>query len=129
NYEDDYSGVASLRSATARSDNSVYAELGLKVGTRKIARLAQKMGVRTHVPPNPAMTLGGLKQGLTPLELAYAYSTIANKGVRVTGTLAPGGEGPVAIEEAQGSGIDDHNERRSKRVFPESVGETAEQLL
>ncbi len=83
NYEDSYSGIASLRSATARSDNSVYAELGLKVGTRRIASLAKGMGVRTPLSTNPAMTLGGLKQGVTPLELAYAYSTIANKGVRV----------------------------------------------
>ena len=34
NYEDSYSGAASLRAATATSDNSVYAELGLKVGTQ-----------------------------------------------------------------------------------------------
>ena len=37
NYEDNYSGVASLRSATLQSDNSVYAELGLKVKTKRIA--------------------------------------------------------------------------------------------
>jgi len=59
NYEDSYSGVASLRSATARSDNSVFAELGLKVGTKRIAALAQAMGVRTAVSTNPAMTLAG----------------------------------------------------------------------
>jgi penicillin-binding protein 1A len=129
NYEDNYSGVASLRSATASSDNSVYAELGLKVGTHKIARVAQKMGLRTHVSTNPAMTLGGLKEGLTPLELAYAYSTLANKGVRVTGTLAPGGKGPVPIEKVQGSGLDDKNEKRSKRVIPSGVADTATQLL
>ena len=129
NYEDQYSGVASLRSATATSDNSVFAELGLRVGTGKIARLAQDMGVRTPVSTNPAMTLGGLKEGLTPLELAYAYSTIANKGVKVSGSLAPGGEGPVAIDAVRGSGIDDNNEKRSQRVFPASVGETAQQLL
>jgi penicillin-binding protein 1A len=129
NYEDHYAGVASLRSATATSDNSVFAELGLKVGTHKIARLAQKMGIRTHVSTNPAMTLGGLKEGLTPLELAYAYSTLANKGVRVTGTLAPGGKGPVPIEDVQGSGIDDKNEKRSKRVIPAGVADTATQLL
>ena len=129
NYEDHYSGVASLQSATAASDNSVFAELGLKVGTGKIARLAQRMGLRTPVSTNPAMTLGGLKQGLTPLELAYAYSTIANKGMRVSGTLAPGGEGPVAIKQVEGSGIDDHNEKRSERVFPEKVGEVTQQLL
>jgi penicillin-binding protein 1A len=129
NYEDNYSGVASLRSATAMSDNSVFAELGLKVGTHKIARLAQKMGLRTRVSTNPAMTLGGLKEGLTPLELAYAYSTLANKGVKVSGTLAPHGTGPVAVKSVMGSGIDDKNETRSKRVFPAGVGETAQELL
>jgi len=129
NYEDHYSGVASLRAATAASDNSVFAELGLRVGTGKIARVAQRMGLRTRVSTNPAMTLGGLKEGLTPLELAYAYSTIATKGVRVSGSLAPGGEGPVAIEQVKGSGVDDHNEKRTERVFPASVGETAQQLL
>ena len=45
------------------------------------------MGIRTQVSTNPAMTLGGLKEGVTPLEMAYAYSTIANNGVRVSGTL------------------------------------------
>ena len=129
NFEDSYLGSASLRSATAYSDNSVFAELGLRVGTRKIARLAQKMGIRTRVSHNPAMILGGLKRGLTPLELAYAYSTIANKGVRVSGTLAPGDEGPVAIENVKGAGVDDVNHRRTQRVFPASVGDTAQQLL
>jgi penicillin-binding protein 1A len=129
NYEDQYSGIASLRSATAASDNSVYAELGLKVGTHKIARLAQRMGLRTPVSHNPAMTLGGLKEGLTPLELAYAYTTIANKGVKISGTLAPGGEGPVAIQKVTGSGIDDQDTVRKERVFPAGIGETAQQLL
>jgi penicillin-binding protein 1A len=129
NYEDQYAGISSLRSATAQSDNSVYAELGLKVGTRRIARLARRMGIRTPLSTNPAMTLGGLQQGLTPLEMAYAYSTIANNGVKVSGSLAPGGEGPVAIEQVKGSGINDKNEKRSERVFPKSVGETTQQLL
>ena len=131
NYEDSYSGIASLRSATAQSDNSVYAELGLRVGTKRIAALAQEMGLRTPVSTNPAMTLGGLKEGLTPLELAYAYSTIANKGVRVSGTLDTTGKGtgPVAIESVEGGGRDDKNEPVKERVFPEAVGETAQQLL
>ena len=131
NYEDSYSGIASLRSATARSDNSVYAELGLRVGTRRIAELARNMGVRTEVSTNPAMTLGGLKEGVTPLELAYAYSTIANKGVRVSGTLdtTGNGSGPVAIERVEGGGREDRNKAVRKRVFPAGVGETAHQLL
>jgi penicillin-binding protein 1A len=129
NFDNRYSGVASLRTATDYSDNSVFAELGLKIGTHKIARIAQKMGIHTRVSTNPAMTLGGLKEGLTPLEMAYAYSTLANQGVRVTGTLAPHQKGPVAIRSVQGSGRDDRNEKRSKRVIPAGVAETAQQML
>jgi penicillin-binding protein 1A len=129
NYEDQYSGVASLRAATATSDNSVFAELGLKVGTHKIARLAQRMGLRTPVSTNPAMTLGGLKEGLTPLELAYAYTTIANRGRRVSGTLAPGGNGPVAIREVDGRGRQAENDPTDRPVLSPAVADTATQLL
>jgi penicillin-binding protein 1A len=129
NYDDSYSGVASLWSATSNSDNSVYAELGLKVGTKRVARLANRMGVKTEISTNPAMTLGGLSEGLTPLELAYAYSTIANKGRRVSGTLAASENGPVAIESVKGGGRDIQNERREERVFSDSVGETVHSML
>jgi penicillin-binding protein 1A len=130
NYEDSYSGVASLDSATATSDNSVYAELGLDVGTERIADLAQEMGINTEISTNPAMTLGGLEQGVTPLELAYAFSTIANEGRRVSGSLAadPGG-GPVAIQSVKGAGREEENERRAERVFSKEVGQTAKGLL
>jgi penicillin-binding protein 1A len=129
NYEDSYSGIASLRSALATSDNSVFAELGLKEGTKRVARMARLMGVRTKVSTNPAMTLGGLEEGVTPLEMAYAYSTIANKGVRVSGSLAPGRDGPVAIERVEGGGVDDKNEPIRHRVFSEAVGDTAQQMM
>jgi penicillin-binding protein 1A len=129
NYEDQYYGSASLRTATAVSDNSVYAELGLQVGTERIARVAHEMGIRTPISTNPAMTLGGLEQGVTPLEMAYAYSTIANRGQKVSGTLAPDGRGPVAIERVEGAGVEDKNERKSERVFSQAIGETAHQIL
>jgi penicillin-binding protein 1A len=129
NYDDSYLGSASLWSATATSDNSVFAELGLKTGTKRIARMARRMGIRTKLSTNPAMTLGGLKEGVTPLEMAYAYSTIGNEGLRVSGTLASEEGGPVGIEKVEGSGIDDENERVTKRVFPKEVGELAKQML
>src|SRR6202044_3887738 len=80
------------------SDNSIYAEVGLKVGTKRIARLAHRMGITTPVSTNPAMTIGGLPVGVTPLDMAHAYETIAHGGRRVSGTLAEAGE-PVAIQE------------------------------
>jgi penicillin-binding protein 1A len=130
NYEDSYLGVASLWSATATSDNSVFAELGLKVGTKRIARLAKRMGIRTELSTNPAMTLGGLEEGVTPLEMAYAYSTIANEGLRKSSDLNPGGTGPVGVEQViDGGGDKVVGKVTTERVFPEQVGELAKEML
>jgi penicillin-binding protein 1A len=110
NYEDAYAGTTTLGRATTFSDNSVYAELGIKVGTKKIAKLARRMGVRSSVSSNYAMTLGGLKQGVTPLDMAHAYNTFANGGKLVYGTLSPGDfsreikkpvPGPVGLREIE----------------------------
>jgi penicillin-binding protein 1A len=106
NYEGSYSGITTLARATTFSDNSVFAQVGIKVGTRKVARLAERMGIRTKVSHNYAMTLGGLKQGVTPLDMAHAYETFASGGDLIYGTLSPGADnardgiapGPVGIE-------------------------------
>ncbi|MGH2761124.1 MAG: transglycosylase domain-containing protein, partial [Thermoleophilaceae bacterium] len=129
NYEDSYLGTASLWSATAASDNSVFAELGMEVGPKRVARMANRMGIRTELSTNPAMLLGGLEQGVTPLEMAYAYSTLANEGRRVSGTLAPDDSGPVAVEKVEGPGSDKENERVSERVFPKKVGQVTKEML
>jgi penicillin-binding protein 1A len=142
NYEDRYSGVLTLADATAQSDNSVFAELGLKhlggprAGPRRIARLAEGMGIRTHLSTNPAMVLGGLKEGVTPLEMAYAYSTIANRGGRASGSLAPGQSGkrcygPVALEKVVDPGSDESRSDApcTKRVFSKGVGDQTRDLL
>jgi penicillin-binding protein 1A len=99
NFEGDYAGSRTLADATANSDNSVFAEVGIKVGTRRIARIAHEMGIRTPVSTNPAITLGGLKEGVTPLDMAHAYETLASGGQRVTGTLGSSQNGPVGIRE------------------------------
>jgi penicillin-binding protein 1A len=129
NYEDSYLGTASLWSATATSDNSVFAELGMKVKPKRVARIARRMGIRTDLSTNPAMLLGGLEEGVTPLEMAYAYSTLANEGNKVSGTLAPGKTGPVAIREVQGPNGTKVNEPVETRVFPKQVGQVAKDML
>ena len=79
----------------------MYAEVGLKVGTRRIAKIARQMGIRTPLSTNEAITLGGLKQGVTPLDMAHAYETFASGGKRVTGTLGAAEDEPVGIKEVQ----------------------------
>ena len=49
------------------------------------------MGITTPLSTNPAMTIGGLTVGVTPLDMAHAYETIAHGGRRVSGTLAENG--------------------------------------
>ncbi len=58
--------------------------LGLtKVGTARVANYAQLMGIRSPVSTNPSMILGGLNTGVTALDMAHAYSTVANGGMKV----------------------------------------------
>ena len=90
NYEDAYAGVTTLASATTFSDNSVYAQVARQVKPRNIAKLARRMGIRTPVSTNLAMSLGGLRRGVTPLDMAHAYETFATGGLLVYGTLSPG---------------------------------------
>jgi len=130
NYEDSYAGTRTLREATINSDNSVFAEVGIEVGTKKIAAMAKRMGVRTRLSTNPAMTLGGLKEGLTPLEMAYAYSTIANQGERKSGTLAASELGPVGVEKVEdGDETIETNKPRSTRAFSAETAATTRQML
>jgi penicillin-binding protein 1A len=129
NYESSYSGSTTLADALIHSDNSVFAEVGLKVGTRKIASLAERMGIRTHLSTNPAMVLGGLKEGVTPLEMAFAYSTIANRGKRFSGSFAASRLGPVAYTKVQRGGSIDKNKVKTKRVFSENIGQEMRDIM
>ncbi len=137
NYEDSYLGSASLATATTYSDNAVYAQVGLesiKGGTRAIARTAHRLGVQTHLSTNPAMVLGGIEEGVTPLEWTYAFSTLANDGDRVSGTLAPNpGDSPVAyteVTDSDGNLIrEGDNDSIHTQVLPAGVAEEAKSIL
>jgi penicillin-binding protein 1A len=82
-YANDYYGWSSIRSATLRSDNSVYAQLTLDVGPEKVAEMARRMGVRSQLDVRgayvPSIGLGSI--AVSPLDLATAYSTLAAGGV------------------------------------------------
>jgi penicillin-binding protein 1A len=132
NFENRYSGTNTLAGALTASDNAVYAAVGLHVGTRKIARLARRMGIRTPVSANPAMTLGGLREGVTPLDMAHAYRTFAADGLRVTGTLGASRAGPVGIrtvatlpDEGRPSRTIAKNRPRRRRALEKTTAQTA----
>jgi penicillin-binding protein 1A len=71
-----------LVNATLTSDNTVYAQLAADLGEHTVTEMAYKMGVKTHLSSYPAEALGGLTHGVTPLEMADVYATLADGGYR-----------------------------------------------
>jgi len=89
-------GTMNLRDATVNSVNVVFAQLGLDVGPENFAQTAYSMGITEPLGVDangqpcksgsgcfipPADAIGGLTTGVTPLEQADAYATLANGGV------------------------------------------------
>ncbi|HVI17667.1 MAG TPA: transglycosylase domain-containing protein, partial [Gaiellales bacterium] len=138
NFENEYAGQSTVANALTFSDNSVFAALGIQVGTKKVAKLAERMGIRTPVSSNYAMTLGGLRQGVTPLDMAHAYETFATGGKRMTGTLGTADDGPVGIvrigratgeDDTKGRKLVEENKVIGKRVLSPKLAAIETQLL
>jgi penicillin-binding protein 1A len=142
NDEDSYLGSCDIVCATTNSDNSIYAQLALEGlkgktvsdRTRSIAATIHKMGYSDPISTNPAMVLGGIDPGVTPMGWTYAYTTLANDGDRVSGTLAARpGNGPVAYTQVTDQDDqtikDGDNDSKHKQVIPEDVASEAKSIL
>jgi penicillin-binding protein 1A len=133
NYENAYSGVSTLARATTFSDNAVYAQVGIKAGTKRIARMAERMGIRTPVSSNYAITLGGLRRGVTPLDMAHAYQTFATGGLLVSGSLGAPKRGPVGIRKVtlrnNRKRVLRRNRPKRTRVISKQVAATTTNIL
>ena len=83
NYDGTGGGMMSLRTATERSVNAVYARLVMDIGPGTVAGMAQRAGITSPIEPFPSIALGALRTGVSPLEMASAYGTFANDGVHM----------------------------------------------
>jgi penicillin-binding protein 1A len=108
-----------LVQATLTSDNTVYAQLAADLGEQTVTQMAYKMGVKEHLDSYPAEALGGLTVGVSPLEMANVYATLADGGYRNT---------PIAITKVVfPDGYTDTNWGTPHRVKVLSSGVTAEE--
>ncbi len=82
-----YNGWIPISTATTLSDNTVYAQLTMRVGPAAVRTEAHDMGITSPLDAIPSIGLGALRLGVSPLELAHAYATLANGGVRVGGSV------------------------------------------
>ncbi len=117
-----YAGSINITHATIISDNTVYAQLVADEGMDKFNAMAHAMGITSPLDDNPAEVLGGLTIGVTPLQMADAYGTIASGGNHVAPTVV----GKVVFPD--GSSRDFGNPRQIP-VFPYNEAYTATQVL
>ncbi len=136
NFGNTYSGPITLADATAISDNSVFSQVGINVGTSRIAQLATSMGIRSPVSDNYAMILGGLREGVTPLDMAHAYETFATGGKRVYNPeLGTPDQGPTGIAEIHCFVVSCNGQRdivdkpTYERVLPPDIASAVHDLL
>jgi len=80
NYNNEYFGAVTFRHALESSLNSATGRVAQDVGIRRIRDVARRLGIQSPLPAVPSLALGAAE--VTPLEVAVAFSTIANGGVR-----------------------------------------------
>ena len=120
--DEGYQGTINLEQATVASDNTVFAQLDLDVGPENVAETAKSMGIETELDGIPAEGIGGLRIGVSPLEMSDAYSTLASGGIH---------HNPIAIRRVVfPDGHVDHPEHpEPKRVLSEAVAYEVTRLL
>ncbi len=80
NFDGQFMGEMTLERALQLSNNSITIKLAQAIGIKKIIRYAQMFGFTGEIPADLSVSIGSLSA--SPLELAVAYSTFSNQGMR-----------------------------------------------
>ena len=81
------------------------------VGVERVIDFARRCGLESYLPPYPSLALGTAE--LTPLEVAAAYATLANQGVRIEPYLID------SVTTRAGRPLEEHVLRPSEVVEPQ----------
>ena len=81
NYGGKFNGEITLRNALRRSVNVPAVKLGMEVGLETVAQYAKRMGISGTIPRVPSLPIG--VPAVLPMDVAEAYTTFANLGVKV----------------------------------------------
>ena len=121
-YDGSYGGTMSITSATLRSDNTIYAQMIMDLGPKEVRKTAEMLGITTKLDAYPAEGLGGLRLGVSPLEMANAYATLASGGIR---------NEPKAIKRVvfPDGKSEDLGEPKRERVLSDGVAYEVTQIL
>ena len=123
----DYSaslGKITVRRAVESSQNIPFVEIMEELKPKNAIKYLEKMGITTLTEEDNGLplALGGLEKGISPLEMAGAYSTIANDGVYIEPsfyTKIDRKDGSTALE----------NKSTSRKVFSKEVAYILKEIL
>jgi penicillin-binding protein 1A len=121
-------GTMSLRRGTLASDNSVYIQLAMDLGPDEVKKTARDMGITSTLKGYPAETLGGLEDGVSPLEMATAYASIASGGYRLRPTAIKKIKFPDGRVE-KGKELPARFRVKKVRIFEDGVAAKATEIL
>lgn len=126
-HPEDYSkplGKVTVRRAVESSQNIPFVEIMEQLKPKTSIKYLEKMGVTTLTEEDNGLplSLGGLEKGISPLQMAGAYSTIANDGVYIEPTFY------TKIEKHNGKTLL-KAKQKSKRVFSKEVAYILKNLL
>jgi penicillin-binding protein 1A len=115
-------GTMDVASATWHSVNVIFAQLDLDVGPENVTETAEEMGITSPLESVPAEGIGGLAIGVTPLEMADAYATLANGGIH---------HDPTAISKVEfpNGEVDESDADAGERVLTEGEAYEVTRLL
>jgi len=122
NSEGEGGGSYNLESATWDSVNVVYAQLDLDVGPESVTETAKEMGIESPLQSVPAEGIGGLGSGVTPLEMADAYATLASGGIH---------HDPTAVSKVEfpDGKVDDFEKDSGERVLTQGQAYEVTRIL
>lgn len=118
NYDGEYHGVVTVREALVRSLNVPAVRAAREVGLQGIIRMLRDVGLSGRLMAVPSLALGAFE--VSPLEVASAFATIANYGVRAE---------PVTVREVvtpDGRVIESREVRLEPVVSPQAAYVTLE---
>lgn len=119
-----YQGSITVRNAVESSQNIPFVKMMEQITPKTSINYMKKMGISslTKVDENLNLALGGLDQGISPLEMASAYATIANDGIYIEPTFY------TKIENSSGN-IVVKAKQTKRRVFSKEVAFIVKSLL
>lgn len=121
---DPYLGTITLRRAVESSQNIPFVKMMEQLTPEKSVKFLHKLGITTLTENDTELplALGGLDIGMTPLETAAAYATIANDGVYIEPTFY------TKVESSNGETFF-KSKQKTRKVFSKSVAYVLKELL